>query len=126
MRIYPSYTSIYQHIPSYAGILRYMSGYQGVRIPDDPISGHLARYHHDRVFQVLLTRLTRLGLGDIWICPSRMSLRPDHRIFIWNPQKGLYNWYIPGITIPYDSIGKFRSNYWLLLAVNQLEVASQK
>ncbi len=34
MRMYPSYTSTYQDIPSYDGIWRYMSGYQGVRIPD--------------------------------------------------------------------------------------------
>ncbi len=38
--MYPSYTSIYHAIPSYDGICEYMSGYQGVRIPDvhDPIS----------------------------------------------------------------------------------------
>jgi hypothetical protein len=34
MRTYPSYTSIYHAIPSYDGICEYMSGYQGVRIPD--------------------------------------------------------------------------------------------
>ncbi len=34
MCMYPSYTSIYHAIPSYDGISRYMSGYQGVRIPD--------------------------------------------------------------------------------------------
>ncbi len=33
--MYPSYTSIYHAIPSYDGISRYMSGYQGVRIPDE-------------------------------------------------------------------------------------------
>jgi hypothetical protein len=33
--MYQSYTSIYHAIPSYDGISRYMSGYQGVRIPDD-------------------------------------------------------------------------------------------
>jgi hypothetical protein len=32
--MYPSYTSIYHAMPSYDGISRYMSGYQGVRIPD--------------------------------------------------------------------------------------------
>jgi hypothetical protein len=32
--MYPSYTSIYHAIPSYDGICEYMSGYQGVRIPD--------------------------------------------------------------------------------------------
>ena len=32
--MYPSYTSIYHSIPSYDGICEYMSGYQGVRIPD--------------------------------------------------------------------------------------------
>ncbi len=35
MRMYPSYTSIYHAIPSYDGICEYMSGYQGVRIPDE-------------------------------------------------------------------------------------------
>jgi hypothetical protein len=38
MRVYPSYTFIYQHIPSYDGISRYMSGFQGVRIPDDGVT----------------------------------------------------------------------------------------
>jgi hypothetical protein len=33
IRMYPSYTSIYQHIPAYDIIWRDMSGYQGVRIP---------------------------------------------------------------------------------------------
>ena len=32
--MYPSYTFIYHSIPSYDGICEYMSGYQGVRIPD--------------------------------------------------------------------------------------------
>ncbi len=32
--MYPSYTFIYHSIPSYDGIGEYMSGYQGVRIPD--------------------------------------------------------------------------------------------
>jgi hypothetical protein len=34
MQMYPSYTSIYHAIQSYDGICEYMSGYQGVRIPD--------------------------------------------------------------------------------------------
>ncbi len=41
MRMYPSYTSIYQHIPSCDGISRYMSGYQGVRNPNAHILQHL-------------------------------------------------------------------------------------
>jgi hypothetical protein len=42
--MYPSYTTIYHHIPSYDGIRRYimMSGYQGVRIPDVPVVKSLA------------------------------------------------------------------------------------
>jgi hypothetical protein len=43
--MYPSYTSIYHAIPSYDGISRYMSGYQGVRIPDvSLISWYLMNY----------------------------------------------------------------------------------
>ncbi len=37
--MYPSYTFIYHSIPSYDGICEYMSGYQGVRIPDGHMSG---------------------------------------------------------------------------------------
>jgi hypothetical protein len=33
--MYPSYTFIYHSILSYDGICEYMSGYQGVRIPDE-------------------------------------------------------------------------------------------
>ncbi len=32
--MYPSYTTIYQNMPSYDGICEYMSGYRGVRITD--------------------------------------------------------------------------------------------
>jgi hypothetical protein len=33
--MYPSNNFIYHSIPSYDGICEYMSGYQGVRIPDE-------------------------------------------------------------------------------------------
>ncbi len=71
MCMYPSYTSIYQHVQSYDCIWRYMSGYQGVRIPDGYRVATDTRIPKKMIVFNLLNRcgMVGVGLGELkkWI-----------------------------------------------------------
>ncbi len=85
IRLYPSYTSIYHAIPSswYDGISRYMSGYQGVRIPDAgtlsvEFTDEQSMYSVQTAFKLFWKRWSFYVQTHFWTCSVLVHTLYEH------------------------------------------------